>query len=79
MLSRKGCCQVTPLLQFLGQKKLPGTSNVPNHSRCRRYPELYRLALKHDDALNKNPPPLAELETDACSTRGPCSSQYDML
>ncbi|CAK8989138.1 unnamed protein product [Durusdinium trenchii] len=41
--------KVTPLLQFLGQKK---------------YPELYKLALKHDGSQSSDPPPFAELEND---------------
>jgi len=41
--------KVTPLLQFLGQKK---------------YPELYKLAMNHDGEHDSDPPPFAELEND---------------
>eukprot|EP00913_Durusdinium_trenchii_P002008 g1856.t1 len=47
--------KVTPLLQFLGQKK---------------YPELYKLALKHDGSQSSDPPPFAELENAPGARRG---------
>ncbi|CAE7240182.1 inlI [Symbiodinium sp. CCMP2456] len=41
--------KVTPLLQFLGGKK---------------YPDLYRMALKYSDDQSRDAPPFAELEND---------------